>query len=168
MTRRKALLNRLLQILVDEWGHDVVAGALTRIVSSPNNGVKERTPGLKHGREKKRKPSATEQIERNAAQGEQKEALLQLAVLYDRKLFLPSVADVREFLVMMGGRPGGIKDRNKAFRVLLRSLMELPVERLQELARTALHSGPSELGPLSDAISAAGERLPRQRQANTD
>ncbi len=44
--------------------------------------------------------------------------------------------------------------------------MQLPVVRLQQLAQTALHSGPSELGPLSDAIAAAGERLPRHRQTS--
>jgi hypothetical protein len=94
--------------------------------------------------------------------------LLQLAERYDQKQFLPSVADVREFLIMMGERPVGMKDRQEAFRVLLQSLMRLPVERLQQFVRTALHSGPSELGPLSDAIAAAGERLPRQRQVNTE
>ena len=93
---------------------------------------------------------------------------MQLAERYDRKRFLPSVADVREFLIMMGERPIGMKNRKEAFRVLLQSLIRLPDDRLQQLVGTALHSGPSELGPLSDAIAAAGERLPRQRQANTD
>jgi hypothetical protein len=79
-------------------------------------------------------------------------------------LFLPSVADVREFLIMMGTRPIGMKDRTQAFRVLLESLTQLPIARLQQLAQTSLHSGPSELGPISDAITIAGERLPRQRQ----
>jgi hypothetical protein len=103
-----------------------------------------------------------------APDGEKRDALLELAERYDRKQFLPSVADVREFLIMMGERPVGMKDRKEAFRVLSRSLIQLPLEDLQQLTRTGLHSGPSQLGPLSDAISAAGERMTRQRQASGD
>lgn len=162
MKSRKALLTKLLQTLVDEWGYEDVATAL----ASTNGALSDRhAEGSTSQPSKKRvKLSATEQIERAALEGEQKELLLQLAVRYDRKLFLPSVADVREFLIMMGTRPIGMKDRTQAFRVLLESLTQLPIARLQQLAQTSLHSGPSELGPISDAITIAGERLPRQRQ----
>ena len=169
MKSRKALLNELLQTLVNEWGHEEVAATLacTVPVSGDFPSGRAGSSKLRSSREKVR-PSATDQIRQTTLDGEQRETLLQLAERYDRKQFLPSVADVREFLIMMGERPVGMKDRSEAFRVLLRSLMQLPAERLHQFARTALHSGPSELGPLSDAIAAAGDRLPRQRQANTD
>lgn len=165
MKSRKALLIKLLQTLVDEWGHEEVASALASTTASSTDPLLGRAESVQL-RKKKVKPNATEQIERAAVQGEQGQALSQLATRYDQKLFLPRVADVREFLIMMGERPITMKDRSEAFRVLLRSLVQLPVERLQRLAQTALHSGPSELGPLSDAIAAAGERLSRQRQAS--
>jgi hypothetical protein len=94
--------------------------------------------------------------------------LLQLATRYDNKQFLPSVADVREFLIMIGERPTGMKDRQEAFRVLVRTLAQLPIDRLRQLTRTALHAGPAQLGPLSDAIAVAGGRLPRQQQSDSD
>jgi hypothetical protein len=162
MKSRRVLLNKLLQMLVDEWGQEEVAAALAGTAISSSHRSQPRSSG------EKSRLSAIAQIERTALEGEQREALLQLAERYDRKQFLPSVADVREFLIMMGERPIGMKDRKEAFRVLLQSLMRLPTERLQQFVRTAQHSGPSELGPLSDAIAAAGERLPRHRQANTD
>lgn|SRR5208337_400778 len=169
MKSHRILLNKLLQTLVDEWGHEEVATALKGTAISSSRSLTERASGSKPRPSGTRiRLNATAQIERMALEGEQKEALLQLAERYDRKQVLPSVADVREFLIMMGERPIGMKDRKEAFRILLQSLMRLPNERLQQFARTALHSGPSELGPLSDAIAAAGERLPRQRQANTD
>lgn len=165
MKSRKALLTKLLQTLVDEWGYEDVATALASTNGDLSDPLVRRAEGSTPQPSKKRvRLSATEQIERAGLEGEQKELLLQLALRYDRKLFLPSVADVREFLIMMGTRPIGMKDRTQAFRVLLESLMQLPVARLQQLAQTALHSGPSELGPISDAITIAGERLPRQRQ----
>jgi hypothetical protein len=168
MKIRETLLNRLLRTLVEEWGHERVAAALARAAVSSNDSSVEHPPSPKlRPSAKGARPSATAQIERAALEGEQKDALLQLAVRYDCKQFLPSVADVREFLIMVGERPIDMKDRKEAFRILLRNLRQLPIERLKQLASSALHSGPSQLGPLSDAIAAAGERLPRQRQSNS-
>ena len=164
MKTRETLLNKLLQTLVDEWGHEKVAGALARVTVSPDDPSAHRAS--LRASQKGVRPSATEQIERAALDGEQKDALLQLAARYDSKQFLPSVTDVREFLIMNGERPIDMKDRKDAFRILLRSLLQLPVDRLKQFASTALHSGPSQLGPISDAIAAAGERLPRQQQSD--
>lgn len=169
MKTRESLLNRLLRALVDEWGPEAVAAALANAATSSNNPSVGDPPGpkVRHSR-KEARLSATAQIDRAAIEGEQKDALLQLAVRYDSKQFLPSVADVREFLIMMGEKPAGMKDREEAFRVLLRSLTHLPVERLQQLASTALHSGPSRLGPISDAITGVGDSLARQRRSEND
>jgi hypothetical protein len=169
MKSHETLLNSLLRTLVDEWGYEEVAAVVARMAVRSNDPPVE-DPLVRKVRPPRKgaRPSATEQIERAALEGEQKDALLQLAVRYDHRQFLPSVADVREFLIMMGERPIDMKDRREAFRILLRNLMQLPVERLKQLASTALHSGPSRLGPLSDAIAAAVERSPRQRQSNSD
>src|SRR5436305_3835086 len=100
MKSRKALLIKLLQTLVDEWGREEVASALASTAISTTGPLLGRAESSQL-RKKKGKPNATQQIERAALQGEQGEALLQLAARYDQKLFLPSVADVREFLIMM-------------------------------------------------------------------
>jgi hypothetical protein len=160
-------MRSILQALVDEWGKEEVTetlGVLTRSSLDPT-GESATKPKRRRSTVRMRL-SATGQIQQLELEGEKKEALLRLAERYDLKRFLPSVADVREFLTMMDERPIGMKDRKEAFRTLLRSLMRLPVERLRQLALTAQHSGPSELGPLSDAIAAAGGRLPRRQQAN--
>ena len=163
MKTSETLLDRLLQALVDEWGRESVAAGLARIEVSSINPLAE-VPPIPRVRPVGRaaRPSAPEQIERAALAGEQKDALLELAVRYEHKQFLPSVADVREFLTMMGERPIQMRDRREAFRILLLNLKQLPIERLKQLVSTALHSGPSQLGPISDAIAAAGERLHRQ------
>ncbi len=107
---------------------------------------------------------ASEQVARAQLPEAQEVVLRELAMRFDSKEFLPSVSDVREFLIMIGERPGAIKDRSEAFKQLLKALSGLPPERLERLANSARHSGPSQLGPLSDAISAAAASLPRHRE----
>ena|SRR5436309_10935817 len=163
MRSRKSLLTKLVAAIVDEWGFDEVVAELEVVRHSSRDlpGGTGRQPSKKRA-----KPNAVEQVERAVHDPEQKEILLQLADRYDRKLFLPSVADVREFLATTGNRPIGLKDRSQGFRILLQSFSRMPIVRLQQLAQTNLHSGPSELGSLSDAIAAAGERLPRVRPSD--
>lgn len=169
MKTRETFLNRLLQTLVDEFGCEAVRAALTKLTGTVAGSSTETlitAAGLPP--RKKAKPSATDLVERCALEGDQRAALLKIALRYENKQFLPRVSDVREFLIMKGETPINMKDRREAFRILLRSLVQLPVERLEKLATTALHSGPSQLGPLSDAIAAAGEDLPRHRQSDSD
>lgn len=167
MTNRKALLSSLLRALVQEWGHKEVETALGQLsewdgrthTQLPASGGPE---AIQRSR-KATKLRACEQVARAHLPEVQEAVMLELAKRFDRKQFLPSVSDVREFLVMMGERPGAMKDRSEAFRWLLKSLSGLPPERLDQLVNSGLHSGPSQLGPLSDAIATAAASLPRHR-----
>jgi hypothetical protein len=168
MTSRKALLSNLLRTLVQEWGQREVEAALAQLSDTANS---TNAPQLSRGEAKanhrtrsRMKLLASEQVARAQLPHAQEATLRELAVLFDRKQFLPSVSDVREFLIMMGETPGTMKDRSEAFRRVLKVLSELPPERLERLANSGLHSGPSQLGPLSDAISAAARSLPRYRE----
>src|SRR5664279_2898006 len=114
MKSRKTLLNTLLQLLVDEWGYEQVAAGLASAHRSINRAPDAQSTPSKV-REKRVKPGAIEQVQGTVLEREQKELLLQLAARYEQKLFLPSVADVREFLIMMGERPVDMKDRKEAF-----------------------------------------------------
>jgi hypothetical protein len=155
-------LVRLIEALVDEWGaeqvettvYDVVAGGKVRRRES-------RTALLPRSAKSgvQRKPNAAEQVGRLQVDGPRRNVLLEIAAQFDRKQFLPSVADVREFLILSGGHPSGIKDRTEGFRTLLQMLVEVPDERLQSVLEAAKHAGPSQLGPISDAISNAGQRM---------
>jgi hypothetical protein len=170
MTSRKSLLKSLLRTLVEEWGHKAVEDALTQDSDSAGRtDAHLHASGRPEGIQRRRSATkllAIEQVARAQFPKTQEVALRELAMRFDRKQFLPTVSDVREFLVMMGEQPGAMKDRAEAFRRLLKALSGLPPERLERLANSALHSGPSQLGPLSDAISAAAVTLPRRREPN--
>jgi hypothetical protein len=167
MASRKVLLNSLLCTLVEEWGHREVEAALAQLshASGRTEAQLRLSGGFEGTRRKRSAPRllASEQVARAQLPEAQEVALRELALRFDRKQFLPSVSDVREFLAMMGERPEAMKDRSEAFRRLLKALSGLPPERLERLANSTLHSGPSRLGPLSDAISAAAVSLPRHR-----
>ena len=164
MTSRKALLSSLLLTLVQEWGQKEVEAMLASLPESristrwPANGE---TPGSQRNRSN-RKLLASEQVMRAQLPESQKIVLREIAMLFDRKQFLPSIPDVREFLIMIDEMPGTMKDRSEAFRRLLEGLTKLPPKQLERLANSALHAGPSQLGSFSDAISTAAKTTPRR------
>ena len=168
MRNRKALLNNLLRALVQEWGQREVEVALAHLSdtadSTDAHQLLRGETRADHGTRRRINLPASEQVARAQLPGAQEAALRELAERFDRKQFLPSVSDVREFLIMMGETPGVMKNRSEAFRRLLKVLSSLPPDRLERLASSGLHSGPSQLGPLSDAISAAAASLPRYRE----
>lgn len=165
MKNHNGVLSRVLQTLVDEWGYDRVAQELSR--TSRLSDLPLPSGRSKNGSTKRKlKLRPTEQVEKMPLDASRREALLRLAKRYEEKEFLPNVAAVKEFLAMAGYDPGPIKDRDQAFRTLLLTLLQLPTERLYQLMHSSLHSGPSQLGPISDAIAAVGEQLPRRAQAS--
>jgi len=163
MKMHKTVIVKMLGTMVDEWGLEEVADGLRKLAAERGVGLFDSRPGVKIlGARKRSKLNAMQQIDRAQVPPEKRAILVVLAKRFDQKSFLPSLADIREFLTMSGQSPPAIKDRSDAFRSLLRFLQELPIERLNEIASSESHSGPSRLGPLSEAIAAAGGRIQRQ------
>jgi hypothetical protein len=166
--RRKPLLIELLQAIVREWGTEAVFVALNelRVDGNPSSQTaKNALPSEKGKRSLKKKPSAVQLVAKISQPSNRRELLMMIATKYDAKRFLPSVSDVREFLVMRGERRRPIKDRSEGFRLFLETAKELPFQQLEHLATDSVFSGPSELAPLSDAIGATGEARRQQTMA---
>jgi hypothetical protein len=155
-SKRQPFLVKLIRTLVEEWGYADVEKALAQV-----SGV-SRDPSMNREASQRKKPTAVEQVARLSIPDREREALLVIAAKFDRKEFLPSVVDIREFLAMRGEDSGRLKDRLEGFRRLLRSLSQLPSDTLQGLANSARYSGPAQLGPLSDAIRSTGEAIRRK------
>lgn len=167
MKTNKTVLIKILGTMVDEWGFEEVTKGLHKVAVEHGISISGSDIQFKVRSARKHiKATAVQQISKELSQSEvapeKKKLLTGLAERFDRKEFLPSVSDVREFLIMRGQRPVGMKDRSEAFRILLRFLKELPLSVLNEIVSADSHSGPSRLGPLSEAIAAAGGRLQRQ------
>lgn len=166
MTSRKALLNNLLHSLVQEWGHAEVEEALASLSSTRGVPAAAQRYDIRTGSRRSQKLSASEQVARAQLSDAQRHVLQELGARFDRKEFLPSSFDVREFVALLGGKPVLTKNRSETFRRLLDALTQMPVEELEQLANSARFSGPSTLGPLSEAISAASTSLVRQRKSS--
>ena len=163
MTRNSKLLHNLLRTLVEEWGFDRVAADLEHFGGAPppTAASPARRSGMRHPVIPAR-GQAVAQVLRARLPPDQEAPLLVLAERFDNKTFLPSVADAREFLGMMGDDASTLKDRSAAFPLVLRRLRELTPAQIEAIAASPRFSGPARLGPLSEAIAAAASAIARQ------
>ncbi len=172
-SKHHALLLKLTRMLVEEWGYNEVQKALAQLsdvrsrahIASASRKLAPQQPSPNREANRSKKPTAVEQVTRFSTPDSERETLLAIAAKFDQKEFLPSVRDIREFLMMMGEESGAMKDRFDGFRRLLPSLSQLPPDRLKRLASSARYSGPAQLGPLSDAINSTGEAMRRSKMA---
>ncbi len=158
----REFLRELLAPLVKQWGCDEVIRAtyyLDQFESDSWSQKKEAFEGRKELSDRKKsqsqRPNAVMIVERANVPREKRMLLINLASQFEHKAFLPTVSDVRNFLEMRGQDARGIKQRPEAFRKILKALIDTPDESLERLSKSIRHSGPSQLGPLSDAIKAA-------------
>lgn len=157
--KRHDLLESLLTPLLREWGRDAVLACIAELDTKsvarerqPRSDSADRSPSS-------RKPNAVEIADRAELSTTKRDALLRLASLFDRKLFLPTASDVRHFLELRAQQPGPVKQRQDAFRKVLALLSGMADEELERLIKSSTHAGPTQLGPLSDAIRATGAAM---------
>lgn len=170
MTEKKSkhpLLKSLLAPLLQEWGYGTVLHCLDelhaeRAYRGPLLGEQERKPTKEY-----RRPSALEAVGRLELAMDRKEPLQALASRFDAKTFLPTASDVRHFLEMRGQDTGIIKQRQDSFRKVLDVLLKMPDDELILLRASGPHVGPTQLGPLSDAIKATSAAV-RTGESNAD
>jgi hypothetical protein len=170
MTKKKSkspLLISLLTPLLQEWGYDAVRQCLAEVQAGQ---VKEDFSRAEHKpkpTKAHRRPSAVEMVERLDATADQKESLHVLASRFDTKTFLPTASDVRHFLEMRGQSSSPIKQRQDAFRKVLDLLLSMADDELMLLQTSGTHGGPTQLGPLSDAIKATSAAV-RNTESHTE
>ena len=161
MRTRNKVMEELLRVLVKEWGHQAVRQALNDIEGTTSaalagrSGREERSgrasagPGA--GRER-HKLNPVEQIAKMELPDSKKAVLLALASHFEKRLFLPTTADVKNFLEINHASAGILHGRDRALSKVLHILVGLSEESLGRMLQDDTHSGPARLGPLSEAI----------------
>lgn len=156
---RHNLLDKLLKVLIDEWGYNSVRELLEALNTSNEAQSGEVAPSKQHrARKKSEKTTASALASKISLPPEQKRLIQILAERYDTKLFLPTAGDIRYFFEMHGEVPPPSKQRGDKFRQILNLLSTLQESTLQKIIEDEAHSGPAQLGPLSDAMRDAGKQ----------
>ena len=164
-TYGKKFLIDLLTPLIRQWGREEVLRAISEIHETDTGKNPYVSPISEDKKRSSQKPSAVLIVEKYNLPSEKRKLLLEIAALFDHKAFLPTISDVRNFLEMRGEDVGNMKQRPDAFRKIIKSLVDMPEDGLERLRRGSRHSGPSQLGPLSDTIKAASASA-REHNAN--
>lgn len=170
MTEKKSkspLLISLLAPLLREWGYDTVRQCLEEIQAGQIKDNFSRAAHKRKPAKTRRRPSAVEMVERLDITADQKDPFHVLASRFDAKTFLPAASDVRHFLEMRGHGPSPVKQRQDAFRKVLDVLLSMADDELMLLQTSGTHAGPTQLGPLSDAIKATSAAV-RNAESHTE
>jgi len=152
-TKKQNMLRSFLIPILDNWSIDEIQKTINEI-NNDNKITKSEKPKSTY-----KKPNYTETVNKLYPSSENKELLLDIANRFENKSFLPSISDIRNFLEMRGHSSSNIKQRTESFKVVIKVIAELPDENISRIIKNNAYSGPSELGPLSDAIKQASNSI---------
>jgi len=161
MAKSKSALRDILTALVDHWGGDNIRRELERLADRREEGGAE-TPARRKeatATQRRRRPTPSEVLRRYQLPDRIREDAAELTAMYEAKTFLPTIADVKHFLEARGRSISGVKNRDQAFVRIVDVVLSLPPDAIRQLRNSASHGVPARLGPISDAMSSAGDRL---------
>jgi len=150
---RNRVLDELLCVLVKTWGYTTVLQRLNRLQQKDDQ-IRIFSGTDKQERKRNHRRSAREYVGRMELPTEKRDVLLELAFRFENRNFLPTVGDVRSFLERKNVYFNPMRARDVAIPKIFDILLDMPNEKLQTILNDENYSGPSRLGPLSDAIKA--------------
>ena len=162
MTNRK--IETILRPIVQEHGLGSVLEALGKIASedkaqsAPPHAVNGADKPAKSNKSKRsKKPTATEYVAKMELLPEKRTTIGEMAERFERKDFLPTFGDIRNFCQIYGIDVPASKTRASAIpRVFKFIATEMDAREAQRILDDGMFSGPSRLGPIADAIRRNG------------
>ena len=164
MTNRK--LKTILRPIVQEHGLGSVLEALGKIASEHDaqsapplaiNGVDKHAKPKKKTCKRAPKPNAAEYAAKMELPSDRQTAVVALAERFERKDFLPTFGDIRNFCDVYGIDVPASKTRASAIPRVFKFLAnDMDADEVQRIVDYEMYSGPSRLGPIADAIRRNG------------
>lgn len=153
---RDEILREMLETLVKGWGRKAVCDALDELVgpTKPKGATGKQSVQVAQSEIK-----AVQLVQDMRIPEERKQLILQFAKDYDAGTAFPRKSDVKTFLASHNQSPKELRSRNQAFSKMIPILKRMSEKGLLTLISRSRHSGPAELGSISDAIKYAGENL---------
>ena len=110
--------------------------------------------------------NAVEYVRKLDVDADKRPAVSALAERFDAKRFLATGADISNFCAIYDINPPASKSRAAAIPRLFKFFAAMDAKDVKRLAANKTYSGPSELGPLAEAIRRHG-RAARNRGADS-
>lgn len=145
-----------LRLLVNRHGFKAVNSELQMLKveqqsnRQPHRGTQAKT------RWRNRRVNALEYVEKLDVEAGKRPAVLALAERFETKRFLPTCADISNFCTIYGIDPPASKSRAAAIPRLFKYFAAMDTKDVERLSADKAYSGPSELGPLAEAIRRHG------------
>jgi hypothetical protein len=102
------------------------------------------------------KVAAPEYVAKLGLPPEKQSAMSELAKRFQDKTFLPSFGDIAIFCQNYGIAEPSSKSRANAIPRVFKYLSGMDAGQIQDILKYRMYSGPSELGPIADAIRRNG------------
>ena len=159
--RDSEMLEDLLRAIVKNYGFARVDRALRELQHAgserASGGSRGRSSGIKQSasrRESKhrRKVTALLYVEKLDVPVDVRESLVQLAKMFDDKLFLATMRDVKDFCIKFGVNGPTPSSRGASIPKVFRVLSTLPATDIQQVVQSGQFSGPARLAPIAEAI----------------
>ena len=146
-------LTTILHALILECGVDRVEREVLKLREHiSNSGSHDQKTAATKSRRTRARMTAVTFAENLDVSEETRRLLTQLAEKYDAYEFLPTISDIKEFCLNYDLNLNTKPSRRTAISRIFRHLSRIPSTELHDMIRSNLFSGPTRLGPISDAI----------------
>lgn len=159
----RTLLKDELMAMVKQHGFDQVERQLKQLATATQTtsgdvsaGSPSRVKSIRSQPRTRPKPTPSEYVSKLEMPLEKKRGVSELAARFEKKTFLPSFGDIVSFCHSYGVDVPASRTRANAVPRVFRLLVTLEADEIQRILDERHFSGPSRLGPISDAIRRSG------------
>jgi len=158
-------LTSTLRSMVSEYGFERVNKVLHQVATSTGQSKESKLISQSSNKNKqvpvvatskKRRATAEQFVERMELSPERYLVIVELAKRFERKSFLPTSGDVRNFCQIYGLDEPASKSRSSAIPRVFRFLATMETDEIKKVLEGGMFSGPSRLGPIADTIRRNG------------
>ena len=147
-------LRMALGAVVQQFGLDEVERALDEL-REPKGDHRDRNKVTRRsgrGAAGTRRRTAVEYVEKMDMPAERAEVIGRAAAEFERRVFLPTLGDIRSFCQTYGIEEPKSKSRLGGVPRVFKFLTTMEVAEVKQMLDDRLFSGPAELGPIAEAI----------------
>ena len=149
----------LLLSIVEEHGFDKVEECFLEIAAlkhttgqSQTSSTASSVPTKRMRSRSRKKPTASQYVLRLEVSPEKAPLVNELATRFDAKSFMPAFNDAVEFCHIYGIEPPASRSRSNVIPRVFKRIASLEADQIRRMVDGRHFSGPSRLGPISDAI----------------